>query len=93
MLVVDRLLPQRLAKSLGHTAVYLPVDQQRIDHIAAIVHRDVPADLDLPGLAVNITHNDVCAERESKIRWLPEAGREQPRLHDLKDAALHNLTG
>ena len=37
VVVIDRLLPQRLAETLGHAAVHLPIDDQRIQDVAAIV--------------------------------------------------------
>ena len=47
VVVIDGLLPQRLAEPLRDAAVHLPVDDQRIQDIAAIVHRDVAPDLNL----------------------------------------------
>jgi len=41
VLVVDRLLEEHLAQRMRDSALYLPLDEQRIDHRAAIVHGDV----------------------------------------------------
>ena len=46
VVVIDGLLPERLAEALRDAAVHLPVDDQRVDDVAAIVHRDVALDLD-----------------------------------------------
>ena len=80
VVVIDGLLPQRLADALRDAAVHLAVDDQRIHNVAAIVHRDVALDLDVAGVAIDFGDHDVRAEREREVRRLPEMGRDQAGL-------------
>ncbi|GAA1299934.1 hypothetical protein GCM10009610_07170 [Pseudonocardia xinjiangensis] len=52
-------LHQRHADPVGQAAVDLPFDDHRVDPHAAVVHRDEPADLHLPGARVDVHDADV----------------------------------
>src|SRR5438132_2719349 len=41
LLVVDDLLIQRLRRALSDAALHLAIDQQRVDHVAAVIDADV----------------------------------------------------
>ena len=64
--VVDDLLVQRLADAGGDAAVLLALDEQRVEHGAAVVDRDVPHEAHLAGVGVDLDHRDVGAERERR---------------------------
>src|SRR5205807_5373896 len=68
VLVVDRLLEQRLGQALHDPAVDLPLDDERVDLVAAVVDGDVVQQVDLPGLLVDLDDADVRAEREREVR-------------------------
>ena len=48
----------------------LPVHKHRVEHLAAIVDRDITLDLDLPGLAIDLDLNDVSPKRKREVRGL-----------------------
>ena len=62
-------------------AVYLPFDEKRIYHLAAIIYSDVAQKPYLARLAINFDDRDVSAERESEVRRLEEIRRRKSRLH------------
>jgi hypothetical protein len=72
VLVVDHLLEERLADGVHDAAVDLPVDEQGVDRIAAVVDRDVADQLGLAGLGIDVDHGRVGAEREHEVVGLPE---------------------
>ena len=80
VVVVNGLFPQCLAEPLRHAAVHLAVHDERIQDVAAIVHRNVAPNFDLPRFAINVSDHDVRAKRECKVRRLPEARGHQPGL-------------
>ena len=47
----------------------LSIDQQRIDHLAAIVNCNVSQELDIAGVSIDFNDADVRAEREREILW------------------------
>ena len=53
---------------------------QRIDDLAAIVHRDVALDLDIAGFAIDFGDDEVRAEREGEVGRLPEIRRHHAGL-------------
>ena len=53
VIVIDGLFPQRLAEPPRRPAVHLPVDDHRIQNVAAIVHHHVAPDRDLSGIAIH----------------------------------------
>ena len=63
VLVVDDLFDHRLADALRQAAVNLALDDQRVDQVAGIVHGDQLQQLRLAGLAIDLEHRDVAAER------------------------------
>src|SRR6185369_11509833 len=71
---------ESLAETLHYAAVHLAVYQQRINNVAAIVDRNITLDLNLPGIAVDLRNNNMCAERECEIGRLPEIGSDHTRL-------------
>src|SRR6185312_17198529 len=88
-LVVDRLLVEGLRDGLRDAAVHLPVDDHRIDHVAAVVDRRVALDYDLARLAVDLDLGDVRAEREREVRRVVERRGLEVRLH----ARGHGIAG
>ena len=62
----------------------LPLDDHRVDDVAAVVDGDEAAHLDLAGAAVDVDHADVAAEREGEVRRIVVVHRLQPRLHPLR---------
>ena len=83
VVVVDRLLVQRLRDRLRDAAVHLALDDHRVDDVAAVVDRGVALDRDLAGLAVDLDLGDVRAEREREVRRVEERRRLEVRLHAL----------
>ncbi len=81
-LAVHRLLEQGLRDRLDDAAVHLPVDDHRVDDVAAVVDGDVVDDLDATRLGVDLDLAHVRAEREREVRRIVE-GR---RLHAGLDA-------
>src|SRR5262249_9235099 len=67
--LVDRCLQHRLPHALRHAAVYLPMQNEWIDRLAAVVDRSVAADFDGAGLRVDLDLADCGA------RWI---GRNSP---------------
>ena len=59
VLVVGDLLVQRRGEAHRQPAVDLPVDDHRVDDVAAVVDRHEAADLDLPGALVDVDDADV----------------------------------
>src|SRR5699024_175878 len=59
--VVDRLFEQCLGDPLREPAVHLPVDQERVDHVADVIDAYVLADLHLPRLGVDLHRSEVRA--------------------------------
>src|ERR1043166_9967647 len=66
------MLEQRLAKPLHHAAVYLTLEQQRIDHRAEVVDDGVALDRNYAACRIDLDFDDVTAVRE---------GRGARRLH------------
>ena len=62
LLVVNHFFIQRLTDRLHDAAVNLSVDQHRVDHLAAIIDRDVTQKLDVAGFAIDFDDDDVRAE-------------------------------
>ena len=67
VLVVDRLLAERLRDALRDAAVHLAVDDHRVDHVADVVDRDVAGEVDGAGLGVDLDDGDVAAGRPQKF--------------------------
>ncbi len=66
--VVDELLVQRLRRALRHSPLNLALHQHRVQDRAAVVDRDVPYELRLARLDVDLRHRDVAAERKRLVR-------------------------
>src|SRR5256712_1708692 len=86
VLVVFRVLPERLRDALGDAAVHHPVHDHRVDHAAQIVHGEVTKHLHLPGVADHLHHADVRPEGEDEVARIEEADRLQARLEVLRHA-------
>ena len=67
VVVVDRLLPQRLGDALHDAAVELALDDHRVDLGAAVVDRGVVEQLDTAGLLVDLDDRHVGPEREHEV--------------------------
>ena len=64
----------------GDAAVLLALDEQRVDHRAAVVDGDVAHELDPAGLEVDLDDGDVGAERERRVALVEVAsGLERGR--------------
>ena len=79
VLVVADLLQQRLGGALGHAAVDLALEEQRVDHPAGVVAGDVAEVADLAGLGVDLDDGDMGTERERGAAGV-EAGLDQQLL-------------
>ena len=80
VVVVDRFFDHRLADALRQAAVDLSFDDQRVDQIAGIVDGDQLQQLRLAGLAIDLEHRDVAAERIGVVRRLEERFVAEARL-------------
>ena len=77
LLVVDRILEQRLADALGDAAMDLALDDHRVDDVAEIVDRDEVHDLDDAGVGIDLDLADMRAGRIGEVRRIVE--RRSPR--------------
>ena len=68
VLVIDRVLAQRLADALHDPAMRLAIDQQRVDDRAEIIDESIADDLDHAGLGVDLDLGDVAAIGEGRGR-------------------------
>ena len=71
--VVAHLLEEGLGRSLGQAAVTLALGEQRVEDGAGVVDGDQPAQVDPPGLGVDLDHRHVGAEREGRPGRLTSA--------------------
>ena len=62
----------------------LPFDNHRIDDVAAVVHRDEPADLHLAGSLVYVHDADVAPERIGEIRRIVVVDCFEARFHSRR---------
>ena len=83
VIVVDRALPEGLARALDHAAVDLPLDNHWIDLGAAVVHRHVAFQDNVAVVGVDADHRHVGAEGIGEIGRVVESRRLQARLHTL----------
>src|SRR5690349_10606095 len=83
-LVVRDLLVQGWRQPHRQTAVDLPVDDHRIDDVAAVVDRDEAADVDLSGALVDVDDADVAAERERQVRRIVVVDGLEAGFHPLR---------
>jgi len=81
VLVVGRALEQRRADALGDAAVDLPLDDERVDDLPAVVDADVLLDLYLGGLRVDLDDRDVRPEREREVLRVVEVRHLQAGVH------------
>ena len=65
--IVDHFLVKRLPKTLSDAALHLSIDEQGVNHFAAVVHRDIFFDLHVARLGLDFDDANVRAERKSKI--------------------------
>lgn len=54
--------------------MYLSIGNERVDHRAAVVHREVAQELDLAGIGVYLHHRDVGTEGEDEVFGVVEVG-------------------
>src|SRR5699024_6983175 len=66
-LVIHCFFEQCLRDPLHQSTVHLPVDEQRIDDGADIVHTHIFADLDGAGIGIDLHGGQVCAVREREV--------------------------
>src|SRR5437899_8337999 len=59
------LFEQRLAHRLHDATVHLAVHQQRIQHVAAVVHGHIFLELDVAGFAIHFHHADMRSEEHT----------------------------
>jgi hypothetical protein len=62
VLVVDHPLEQGGASAVGEAAAYLPLDEERVEQPAGVVHRDVVQDAHLPRRPLDLDHGQVGEE-------------------------------
>ena len=81
MLVVDHLFVKRLPQPLDDSSLDLAVDQERIDDLAAVVHRNVSLELDPAGLWFDFHYTDMGAKWKGKVGWLKLGFRGKAGRH------------
>src|SRR5258706_14522797 len=84
IIVVRDRLEQRRRHAHRQPAVNLPLDDHRVDDVAAVVHRHEAANFHLAGAAVQIHDADVGAEGERQVRRIVVVHRLQSGLHALR---------
>src|SRR4029077_2330292 len=84
VLVVDRLLVERLRDALGEAHHHLAVDDLRVSHGAGVVDRDVAEKLHIPRLRVDFDDRNVRAGRPREVRRGAHVGGLGPRFHPLR---------
>ena len=57
--VVGEPLVKRIANALRHAAMDLPIEDQRIDDLAAIVHNEIFLDVDLQRFGIDLHDHGV----------------------------------
>jgi hypothetical protein len=83
LVVCDRFV-QRRGEAHREPAVDLPVDDHRVDDVAAVVDGHEAADLDLARALVDVDDADVRAEREREVRRVVVVDRLEAGLHPLR---------
>ena len=83
VLVVDRLLVERLRDALREPAVDLPLDDDRVHDRADVVDGDVAQQLDGAGLGVDLDDRDVRARRPREVRRVVHVRLLEARLETL----------
>src|SRR5262249_29943295 len=71
--------------ALRDAAVDLPLNDERVDLLAAIVDGDVTKNLHVAGLFVHFDYADVRSVGEGEVLRLEEVCRDQPRLEIRRD--------
>src|SRR5581483_6540168 len=85
--VVDHLFPHDLPDALRQPAVKLSCHQQGIDHVAAIIYRDVLFNFHFTGFGVDFNRGDMRADGESEIRGLEEMRGFKSGLESRRNVA------
>ena len=78
--VVGEPFVKRVADALRHAAVNLPVENERIDDLAAIMRDQIFLDVDLHRLGIHLHDHRVDAARGCASFWTEIVGRLLPRL-------------
>jgi hypothetical protein len=78
VLAVPDVLEKRLADSLSEGAHDLPVDEQRVDGVATVVHRDEPIEPNQAGLPIHAHDGYTGTEAECWVILPEEDGGLQP---------------
>src|SRR5437764_4455869 len=81
LLVIDHFFIESLSECLDYAALHLPINEHRVDDLAAIVNRDIALEFYLACLTVNLDDTDMCAERKGEILRLEEVCGGKSRLH------------
>ena len=89
VVVVDGLLDHRLADALRQAAVDLSLDDHRVDQIPGVVDGDELQQRRLAGLAIDLEHRDVAAERIGVVGRLEERLVAQPGLEPRRKRHRH----
>ena len=80
ILIVDHLFVERLRQPLGHAPMYLAIDDERINDIAAVVHGHKTVLCHIRRCQVDLDNTDVRAEGESGIAGLKATRGLQARF-------------
>ena len=64
--------------------MHLALDDQRVDHVADVVHADVLAQVDVPGLGVDLDAREVRAVREGEVLRVEHGVGVEAGLHVLR---------
>ena len=67
----------------------LPFDDHRVDQIPGVVDGDQLQQRRLAGLAVDLDHRDVAAERVGVVRWFEEGFVAQAGLEAFRQRHRH----
>ena len=84
LVVVHALLVQRRGDALRDPAVHLAVDDQRVDHRADVVDRDVADEPRVAGLGVDLDDRRVRAAGPREVRRVVRRRRLETRLHPVR---------
>ena len=92
-LVVHRVFQQRLTDALGDAAVYLALDDHRVDDVAEVVHGREFIDLHFTGVGIDFHFSDVGAGRIGEIGRVVKRVFVQSRLQFIERIVVRHIGG
>src|SRR5205085_1651299 len=83
VLVIDHFLPEGLGHALSHATMHLAIDNHGVDHIAAVIHGDVPVEGDFACFGVYVYLRDVHAIGVGEVHGVEEGNLVEAGLQAL----------